>query len=199
MNAWRLAWLNVSRRPLPSAIAVLAIAWAVAAGGIMLKLHVLSQSRFATLAAEGQAVVGAKAGGMDLLLGSLNLEGGFPAFIPYNLFRSIRSAETVEFENGAVSQIPPVRAVIPFLHFANIGSFKAVGTDERFLRRPDPSDAPSLKEGRWFSVGAPELVAGAEAARQLGLTPGSAVTADIVNPTGDSATRQAEFSLTGVL
>ncbi len=199
MNAWRLAWLNVSRRALPSAIAVVAIAWAAAAGGVMLKLHTLSQSRFATLAAEGQSVVGAKSGGMDLLLGSLNLEGDLPAFIPYNLFRSIRSAEKIGFENGTFSHIPPVRAVVPFLRFGSVGPFAAVGTDERFLRRPDHSDSPRLEAGRWFHADAPELVAGAEAARRLRLAPGAAVTLDIANPTGEPNVRRAEFSVTGIL
>ncbi len=190
LSFFKLAWLNLSRRALPAAIAVLAIALAVAISGVLLKLYVLSQARFATLAQEGQSVVGAKASGLDILLGSLNLEGPYPDFLPYALFESISRQESVKFEDGAVTHTHQVHGVVPLLYFAQmpgLSGFRVMGTNADFLLRPgggqgEAQGSLQLAQGRWFAGGDDELVLGSEVARRLDLKVGDQVSLALVNP-----------------
>ena len=108
----------------------------VACGGILLRLYQLSESRFSSLGRGGDAVVGAKAGGIEILLGSLNGEGAFPGFLPYKLFESLRAQQKVQFEDGQTSQPNYIRAIIPFVYFAHYNGARVVGTDEVFFKRP---------------------------------------------------------------
>jgi putative ABC transport system permease protein len=172
VTPFHLARLNLFRRALSTWISILGIAVAVAASGILLKIYLLSHSRFATLANEGQSVVGAKAGGIEILLGSLNLEGPYPGFLPYNLYQSIHDQQTVQFEDGAKSTPSYVRAVIPFLYFADFGDFRVIGTTPEFLKRPFASDSPELAQGKWVGAG-DEVVVGAQVATAGALTVGS--------------------------
>ena len=82
MNALRLAILNLTRRRVPTFLALLSIAISVGFSGVLLRLYFLSESRFSTLAKGGDAIVGAKSGGLDILLNCLNLEGPYPGYIP---------------------------------------------------------------------------------------------------------------------
>ncbi len=176
MTPFRLAYLNLFRRPLSTWIAILGISVAVATSGILLKIYTLSHSRFSTLANEGQSVVGAKAGGIDILLGSLNLEGGYPGFVPYNLFASIHSHQAVQFEDGAVSSPSYIRAVIPFLYFADFEGYRVIGTSADFIHRPLNSDSPQLATGQWLKDGArDDVVVGSEVAKAQRLTVGSEI------------------------
>ena len=59
-------------------------------GFLVLHLIAASQGRFKTLAHEGTALIGAKAGEFDILLSGLNLEGKIIDFVPYNLYETIR-------------------------------------------------------------------------------------------------------------
>lgn len=137
MSPLNLAILNLSRRRIPTIIAITSIAISVACSGVLLKLYRLSGSRFDTIAKGPDAIVGAKAGGLDILLGSLNLEGNYPGFIPLNLFLTLRAEATVNFEDGAASHPDYLRSVIPFVYFGQFQHFRLIGTDSSFFHRPD--------------------------------------------------------------
>lgn len=150
MTPFRLALLNLFRRPIPTWIAIFSIALAVACSGILLKLDLLSQSRFQTLANEGQSIVGAKAGQIEILLGAMNLEADDPDFLPSHLFDSIKSQENVQFADGVNSNPSKlVKGGVPFLFFAKLGPYKVVGTSPDFIHRPIPPDSPKVAEGIW--------------------------------------------------
>ena len=151
MTSFKLAFLNLTRRRVSSLIALTAIAVAVACSGMLLRLHILSNARFSTMAEIGDAVVGAKAGGIEILLGSLNLEGPYPDFVPYNLYNSLKEQESVFFEDGVHSGPSYIRAVIPFLYFAKYKNYRAIGSDEDLVNRSDLNNTPRLKEGKWAS------------------------------------------------
>lgn len=198
MSPFRLAVLDLLRRPLSTWIAISGIAVAVAASGILLKLYLLSQSRFKTLADEGQSVVGAKAGGIEILLGSLNLEGPYPGFLPYNLYNSIKNQQTVRFEDGAESKPSYVRAVIPFLYYANYAEYRVIGTSADFIRRPDvpgSSGSPTTAEGIWLQKSG-DAVVGARVAEAKALHAGSVIRAETAF---GAIKRGFELNVSGVL
>lgn len=182
MRPIRLAWLNLVRRRVPAVIALVAIALSVATSGVLFKLYLLSGSRFSTMAGGVDAVVGAKAGGTEILLGSLNTEGAYPGFLPYKLFQSLRERRAVRFEDGVRTDPAFLRAVIPFVYFGQVGRHRIVGTDESFIHRPDPVDSPALATGRWMATSG-ETVVGADVARAEGLKLGDTLSA--VSWTGD--------------
>jgi len=168
MTPFYLALLNLSRRKIPSLISLAAIAISVACSGILLRLNVLSSSRFDTLARGGDAVIGAKAGGIEILLNSLNSEGPYPDFLPYVLYQSLKAHNPVQFEDQTHYETTFSDAVIPILYFAKFKNYRVIGTDESFLKRPVPDDSPLLLKGRWAS-GSQEIVLGALVAREQGI------------------------------
>lgn len=161
MSSFRLALLSLWRRRFALGIAVTTIALSAACGGILLRLYRLSESRFSTLARGVDAVIGAKAGGIEILLGSLHDEGRFPGFLPQNLFETLKARATVRFEDGATAESSEIRSIIPFLYFARLDDFRVVATDDGLLTRSNPL---VVKDGRWFAS-AGEIVLGASAAR----------------------------------
>ena len=175
MKPLRLAWLNLVRRKGATAIALVAIALSVACGGVLLRLYLLSSSRFDTLARGGDAIVGAKAGGIEILLNALNLEGPYPDFLPYVLYESLKSKKAVHFEDNAQVDTEFTDQVIPILFFAKYKEFRVIATNEDFLKRVRPEDSPLLLKGRWAS-GAGEVVLGSRIARVEGLKVGDALT-----------------------
>ena len=174
MNSFQLAWLNLSRKALPSLMALFAIAISVGCGGILLRLFTLSSARFAELAPGGDAVVGPKSSGIDIILGALNLEGAYPDFIPVNLYQSLKHMEKVAFEDGAASEPTYVNAVIPFLYFGKVQTFRVIGTDEGFIHRPVEKDNPKLSDGQWFQAPG-EVVIGARVRDTLRLKIGDSL------------------------
>lgn len=159
MTSFRLALLNITRRKTPSAIAIVSIALSVACGGILLRLNLVAESRFARLGRGFDAVVGAKAGGIDILLGALGGEGPEPGFLPYKLFESLRSEQTVRFEDGVQTRPSFLKTVSPFLFFAETKNGRVAGTDETFVA----ATGLKLAEGRWAG-GPDEVVLGSLAA-----------------------------------
>ena len=133
MSPFRLAFLSLTRRKISSFIALLSIAISVATSGVLLRLYLLTSERFSTIASAGDAIVGAKSGGIDILLGALNLEGEYPGFLPQKLFESLAAQEKVKFEDGANSEPNYLRAVVPFLYFAKLGSYRVIGTNPDFF------------------------------------------------------------------
>jgi putative ABC transport system permease protein len=194
MKPLRLAWLNLCRRLIPTAIAVLSIAISVACAGVLLRVNLLSQNRFASIAEGGDAVIGAKAGGIDILLGALNGEGQYPGFLPYKLFETLRAQTQVHFEDGANAQPNFIRSIIPLLYFAKAGPYRVLGTDESFVQRPDGA---LVVEGRWAS-GMGEVVAGSAAALKMGWHVGDMIPARVW--VGESSpVRAFDLKLVGIL
>ena len=176
MDAFRLAWLHLSRKLVPTLMVVTCLAISIGCSGILLRLYNLSSSRFSALAPGGDAIVGAKASSISILLGSLNLEGEYPGYVPYNLFESLRRMQTVAFEDNAVSKPVYIDAVIPVLYFAHVGEFRVLGTDESFMHRPKATDNPLLESGTWFQKPG-EVIIGHEVARRLSAHVGSVLAA----------------------
>src|ERR1700722_18505955 len=111
MTPLRLALLSLARRRVPTIITVVAIAMSVACAGILFRLYHLSASRFDSLGRGWEAVVGAKAGGIEILLSSLNAEGPYPDYLPYVLYESLRANRTVQFEDGHTSEPSYIRGI----------------------------------------------------------------------------------------
>lgn len=174
MTSLKLALLNLVRRPIPSIIAVVSIAIAVACSGILLRLNRLSEDRFASIGRGGEALVGAKAGGIEILLGALNGEGDYPGYLPMKLFESLKAGQTVSFEDGAKSQPSFIKQIIPLIYFAKADDFRVAGTDETFFHRFDAADTPEFADGHWAAE-AGEAVIGSVVAAEKGLRVGDSV------------------------
>jgi putative ABC transport system permease protein len=173
MTPFRLAVLSLTRRKIPTLITVGSIAISVACSGILLRLYHLSASRFDSMGHGFEAVVGAKAGGIEILLNSLNGEGPYPDFLPYVLFESLRSAKAVHFEDGHVDEPDYLKNISPFLFFAKLGNYRVAGTDEAFAQTISaPRNA--FKEGAWAG-GPSEVVLGSQVAVREGLHTGDTV------------------------
>lgn len=195
MTPLKLALLNLSRRKIPSVIAIASIAISIACSGILLRLNLVTENRFSTFGQGGEAIVGAKAGGIEIILGALNGEGDYPGFLPYKLFESLRSAQTVSFEDGVQSKPGYIRSVIPFVYFAKLKTFRVVGTDEAFVRRPISEDSPVLVEGRW-ALQPNEVVVGAMAAKQERLKVGDEISVQVW--AGKSAQEAVPLKISGI-
>ncbi len=164
MSPFRLARLSLSRHLFSTGITVIAIALSVACGGLLLRLSKISDSRFSAMGNNGDAIVGAKAGGIEILLSSLNGEGNFPDFLPYKLFESLQSQQSVRFEDGATSKPNFIQAVIPIVYFAKLEGFKVIGTNETFYFKAHSEQKLALSEGRWATAPG-EIVLGSAIAR----------------------------------
>jgi putative ABC transport system permease protein len=144
-------------------------------------------------------VIGAKSGGIDILLGSLNLEGSYPGFIPYKLYASLVHKQTLKFEDGAVAESSYIKSVIPFLYFGKYKSYRAVATDESFLNRPFAEDSLSLKEGRWVATDANEVVVGFNIAQQEKIHLGDTLLVDSWTSDGEQSTGGISLKVVGIL
>ena len=189
MTPFQLAQKSLLRRRLSTGLAVVSIALAVACCGVLLRLYLLMNQRFATMGRGGDAIVGAKAGGIDILLGALNSEGRYPEFLPYRLFETLRAQQGVRFEDGAKSEPDYLRSTIPFLFFGKYFQFRAVGTDETFFSRPSAEDSMEFQSGH-AAESATEIALGSSVADQKQLKVGDEVVirpwvSDENLPTGD--------------
>jgi hypothetical protein len=182
-------------------ITVLAMGLSVACGGILLRLNQLSESRFASMGRGGDAVVGAKAGGIEILLGSLNGEGDYPAFLPMKLFESLRAEQAVTHSDGTTTRPSYISSIIPFVYFGRVGEKRVVGTDASFFKRPREEDSLAFASGREFAGGegsTGEIVLGAAVAAAQGLNVGDKIK---VHPWvgGEPLSSEKEFRVVGIL
>jgi putative ABC transport system permease protein len=145
MKPYRLAILNLFRRKITTIIILISIAISVACSGLLLRAYMLSFSRFSTLEKGGDAIIGAKNSGLEILLGCLNSEGQYPDFIPYALFESLRKEQK---EPGMYASTK-LLSVIPIVYFAKYKDYRVMGTDESIMSRPEKKDNINLTEGRW--------------------------------------------------
>jgi putative ABC transport system permease protein len=171
MTPRRLALLSLQRRRLPTLITVLSIAISVACSGILLRLYHLSASRFDSLGRGWQAVVGAKAGGIEIMLNALNGEGPYPDFLPSVLYDSLHSAQTVHFEDGHQSTPEYLRSIAPIVYFGKWHEYRAIGTNEDFLR--GLGDSP-LAAGQWANAPG-QIVLGSQIAKLAGVQVGDSL------------------------
>lgn len=184
MNSFQLALLNLTRRRLSTAIAIASIAISVACGGVLLRLYLLSGSRFSSIARAGEAVVGAKAGGLNILLGALNLEGPYPDFIPLVLYQSLAAKAPVQFADGFHDSPRYIKGAIPIVIFARYKGYRVLGTDEGFWKRPVADDSLSFESGAW-PTGEGEVVLGSDVASAEHLKVGDAIVAEQWNGTDE--------------
>ncbi len=202
MNALRLAWLDLTRRPLSTVIACVSIALSVATAGVLLRLSHLAERRYSTLMTTTEALVGAKSGDLDILLGALNGEVSRTdqtGYLPMKLFESLRAQAPVHFEDGANTTSTYVRSVTPFVYAGFFRGFAAVGTDDSILRR-----GLRPAEGSWPAALA-EIAIGARLASDFDLKLGDTVTVDPLQPArpgeGPEATGQGPlpFKVSAIL
>lgn len=147
MTPFRLAVLSLIRRKTPTVITVIAIAISVACAGILLRLYHLSTSRFNSIGQGFEAVVGAKAGGIEILLNSLNGEGPYPDYLPYALYESLHARSSVRFEDGHRSDSAFIKDIVPFLYFGRFKQYRVAGTDFGLAQT-----LAGFTEGRWFEL-----------------------------------------------
>jgi putative ABC transport system permease protein len=161
MTPVRLALLNLLRHQASTWIAIAAIALSVACGGILLRLNQVSEHRFSSLATGRDALIGAKAGGIEMVLGALGGEGEYPGFLPIKLYETLKAEETVRFEDGSESHPSFLKSVTPFVYFAKLADQRVVGTDQSFVDNSNQgASRPFLAEGHWASAPG-EVVLGA--------------------------------------
>lgn len=192
MTPFRLALLSLTRRRVPTLIALVSIALSVAFSGVLLRLYVLSGSRFSSVALGPDAVVGAKAGGIEILLGALNLEGRYPGFIPYKLYASLKNRHAVQFEDGARSEPSFVKSIVPFVYFGKFRGFRVIGTDDGFL------DSHKVGQGRWVTSDA-EVVLGASAARREGVKVGDKIVVETWTSDSVASSGLTSLEVVGIL
>jgi putative ABC transport system permease protein len=137
ISAWQMALLHFRRQRLQSFILVISLAVALVGTSLLLRLYSLSENRFSSLAPNVQAVVGPKSGGIDILLGALNLENKYHEMLPLNLFETLRAGADVHFEDGSlVSSKQFTKNVVPLLYVGSSddGANPVIATDESFLQ-----------------------------------------------------------------
>lgn len=145
--------------------ALLATSLAIASALILLVLEVQSA------VARG---FGAGAQGYELVIGP---PGGEVALVLAALFHAEEPRGNLPFTDMArIEALPGVRAVYPFCLGDTFRGARIVGTTRAFLDQANPEDKPllPLESGRLFDADF-EIVAGAEAARRLGLELGTKV------------------------
>lgn len=177
MTSLHLAVLSLVRHRFSTLISVLAIGMAVACSGVLLRLYRISEARFSVLGRGGDAIIGAKGDGIEILLGCLNAEGDYPGFLPHQLFQSLKSRQTVQHADGALTTPFEIQSIIPFVYFGKYEKFRVVGTDESFLRRPRREDALRLTEGGW-SRSTGQIVLGSAVARSGNIKVGDRIDVD---------------------
>lgn len=163
MNSFKLSWLYLKRHLFTSLVTIVALGLAIASVTVLLKLETLSHSRFNTLATQGDAIVGAKSGGLDILLGALNFEGEVPAYLPQNLYETLKAKKEINFEDRSnFKEAFSISHITPFLFFGKYKRFSLIGTDDSFLTwSPASTDTPQLSEGQ-FANSASEALVGAD-------------------------------------
>jgi putative ABC transport system permease protein len=204
MTSFELATKSLIRRPLSSVLAILSIALAVGCCGVLLRIYLLMNQRFSTLARGGDAIVGAKAGGIEILLNALNGEGPYPDFLPYKLFESLKAQQGVRFEDGAQSEPDYLRQTIPVLYFARFHDDRVMGTDNSFFNRPAGEASLTLRDGHLAEANK-DIVLGSAVADKYNLKMNDDIilrlwVGDRAEPNGDGTHGpDLKFKITGVL
>lgn len=176
MKSSRLSFLYLRRHLFTTIVTVTAVGLAIAAVTVLLKLEILSHSRFRTLAEQGDAVVGAKSGGIDILLGALNFENDVPAYLPQNLYETLKAKKDISFEDKATfKESFTVTHITPILVFGKYNGFTLMGTEDNlFALTPANDTAPKLSAGQ-FPANMDEAMVGADVADKESLKIGDSI------------------------
>ena len=136
-----MAVLHFKRQKLQTSLIVLSLAVALSCSGLLLRLYSISQSRYVDLPDDVQAIIGPKSGGIEILLGALNLEDKFHGVIPENLFRTLRAGADIRFEDGSVVSSKMVtQATIPISFIGTYAdSDSIIATDRSFFSDGEPA------------------------------------------------------------
>lgn len=177
MSPAKIAYLHLIRKKFSSLIVLLGIVLAVATSGILLRLYSLSNERFASLINTGDAIIGAKSGALDLLLGMLNFEGDYPEYIPMNLYTTLKNQESLHFEDKATVNANFIRAVFPFALVAKTDEFRVYTTASDFFNFKE-KDLPEIEAGN-APTAAGQVVVGSAVASRLKLKIGDTLPARV--------------------
>lgn len=198
MTTWKLAWTHLTRKKTSTFIAILGVAISVMASGLLLRTYLLSKARFNSIANTSDAIVGAKSGSIQLLLGALNLEGEYPDFIPLNLYNSLSQGQNIQFEDGATSTSKNiVEMTLPFLVFAKFENYRVIATNELFIQS-DFSNLPKLAVGSW-PQNQNEVVIGDSVAKNKSLTLEQTIKADVWLDKSQKIQDQINLKIVGIL
>lgn len=205
MSIIRLAWLNLVRHRTATALAVVALGLTVACTGILLRTARLADSRFATVAHAGDALIAAKGSATDAVLGALNAEGPYPRFIPLRLFATL-----VNEAWYAAGRTAHASSVVPLVYVGKMGAgaggldgYRVAGTTEGFFTMPSPAPRPVFATGGWTREEAGVVLGHAVARRErLGIGDPVAVahwSADSMPSPARSGLTPRVFRVSGIL
>jgi ABC-type antimicrobial peptide transport system permease subunit len=167
MSPLRLAWAGFSRRRGAALLAVAALSIAIGLSGALFRLARVADARFAGLVRAGDAVIGAKAGEIPIVLGCLGAEGPYPGFIPDRLYFSLLNHEKLSAIGGA----PEPRfhkTLVPLLYGGRFRGGPIIGTDSELRKLAGSGFSVSIDQGTWFSDSG-QAVLGEKAASEAGL------------------------------
>lgn len=197
MTSFELARLNLVRRKTSTLIAMISIALSVAVGATVFRVFSLTNERFTSLAGGGTSLVGAKGGGLEILLGALNGEGDLPGYVPQALYETLESDPQFRFQDGSVASTEGIKLMVPLLYAAKYEEHRVLSTNQKFLDRPFGDDSVIVSEGRWFDS-PKEIVVGAQVARKKGLSLGQEIALKTWTPQGLSP-QETTFTVVGIL
>ena len=134
MTAFQLAWKNLSRQGGPTFILIVSLGLALGGASLLYRVYALQKDRYQSLSNGPQAIVGAKASGIEILLGGLHLEDFNPGYVPSNLYLTIKKGVPIKFEDGTVVESSRfVQRVMPMLFVSEIGSSPVIATDNTMM------------------------------------------------------------------
>jgi|GEM_PF-4343883 len=134
-SPWVMAWRHFVRQRLSSVVLTVSLSLALACGALIVNLQKILRDRYDSIPTSVQAVIGPKAGGAELLLGSLHNEIWDIGVMPENLYQTLARGADLHFEDGRnVSSRELTQAVVPLLRAGKIGETPVFGTTEEFGR-----------------------------------------------------------------
>ncbi len=198
MTSLELAWTHLIRKKTSTLIAIIGLSISVMASGLLLRTYLLSKARFNSIANTSDAIVGAKSGSIQLLLGALNLEGEYPDFIPSNLYHSLSKGQNIQFEDGSTSTSKNIiETVLPFLVFAKFENYRVIATNEQFIQS-NYSSLPKLASGNW-PQNQNEVILGNAVAENKSLSLGQTIVANVWLDREQQIHDQVNLKIVGIL
>lgn len=192
MSLFKIAWRSIRQRGLASALTGFSMALGVALVVAVLVIHHVVADSFQRNAGLGyDIIVGAKGGKLQLVLNTVYHLSSPVENIPYSLLK--------DFQQGEFK--PYVARAIPYCLGDNYRGYRVVATTPDLLDdEVEPGRKYAFAQGRNFKADAPfEAVAGALAARKLGLKLGDPIRpAHGVLDDGQGIKHDA-FTLVGIL
>ena len=189
MTPFRMAALHLHRQRGQTLIIIVSLTLALWCASLLVNLATQSGQRYEKLPHGVDAIVGAKSGGVEILLGAL--EGPAPApedltshlnslramdqqaLLPANLFETLKRGADIHFEDGVVvSSQSFTKVTTPLMYFGFAGPFSVLATDEtikEFLTTSSDEKFPTLQLETEESGLTTQAWVGWQAAERLGL------------------------------